>query len=331
MTDLELSGRNLGEFLVRERIGVGGHGVVYRCEQRELGRDAVVKVLRARPGDYAGTERFVREARLASQLEHPFSAHVYAFGVEDDGVRWIAMEFVRGVTLGAYLKARGPMPLAEFVPFFERIAEVVHAAHERGIVHRDLKPSNVMVIESGGRLFPKLLDFGIAKVLDAAGGSDEEAHEDRAPDRAAITTSKLRLAPPSYRTHPAPTRNGAPHAQRRDAGLDAVHVPGAVARSAWSRSRGHVVAGLVLHLVEGRHQLVLRVERERGDPREVGPRRIDVQASLRREDDQGAFRRIADQLAVADDGVRGEDHRRHELVERYFGLAGRPEEFPSVE
>jgi serine/threonine-protein kinase len=168
----------LGGFLVRGRIGVGGYGVVYRCEQRELGRDAVVKVLRARPGDPVGMERFVREARLAAQLDHPFAAHVYGFGVEDDGLRWIAMEFVRGVTLGAYLKARGPMPLVEFVPFFELIAEVVHAAHERGIVHRDLKPSNVMMIESGGRLFPKLLDFGISKFLGPVGGSDEEAHED---------------------------------------------------------------------------------------------------------------------------------------------------------
>jgi WD40 repeat protein/serine/threonine protein kinase len=196
MTGLELFGRNLGEFLVRERIGLGGHGVVYRCEQRDLGRDVVVKVRRSRPKDSDGTERFVREARLASQLEHPFSAHVYAFGVEDDGVLWIAMEFVRGITLGAYLKARGPMPLAEFVPFFECIAEVVHAAHERGIVHRDLKPSNVMVVESGGRLLPKLLDFGISKILGAAGEADDEAHEDGGPDRAAITTARLRLAPP---------------------------------------------------------------------------------------------------------------------------------------
>jgi len=196
MTGLELFGRNLGEFLVRERIGVGGHGVVYRCEQRDLGRDVVVKVLRSRPGDSDRTERFVREARLASQLEHPFSAHVYAFGVEDDGVLWIAMELIRGNTLGEYLKARGPMPLAEFVPFFECISEVVHAAHKRGIVHRDLKPSNVMVVESGGRLLPKLLDFGISKISGAAGEADDEAHEDGGPDRAAITTARLRLAPP---------------------------------------------------------------------------------------------------------------------------------------
>jgi serine/threonine protein kinase len=213
MTDLELFGRILGEFLVCERLGVGGHGVVYRCQQRELGREVVVKVLRAKSGDHAGKERFVREARLTSQLEHPFSAHVYAFGVEDDGVRWIAMEFVRGVTLGAYLKARGPMPLAEFVPFFEGIAEVVHAAHERGIVHRDLKPPNVMVIESGGRLLPKLLDFGIAKIFAAAGGSDEEAHEDggarprRHHDREA--PSRAASGPDS---HLVQSRNDPPHA-----------------------------------------------------------------------------------------------------------------------
>jgi serine/threonine protein kinase len=85
----------LGGFQVREPIDGDGHGVVYRSEQRELGRDAVIKVLRAKPGDYAGQLRFGREALLASQFEHPFSAHVYAFGVEDDGVRWIAMEFVR--------------------------------------------------------------------------------------------------------------------------------------------------------------------------------------------------------------------------------------------
>jgi WD40 repeat protein/serine/threonine protein kinase len=195
MADLELSGRNLGGFLVREPIAGGGHGVVYRCEQQELGRDAVVKV-RSRPGDYAGQERFMREAQLASRLQHPFSAHVYAFGVEADGVWWIAMELVQGVTLGAYLKAKGPMPLAEFVPFFECIAEVVHAAHARGIVHRDLKPSNIMVIESEGRLFPKLLDFGIAKIFATADASDEEAHEDGEPDRAA----RLRPTPPPDRS-----------------------------------------------------------------------------------------------------------------------------------
>jgi serine/threonine protein kinase len=113
MMVLELSGRTLGGLLMREPIGHGGHGVVYRCEQRKLGRDLVVKVRHARPEDYAGQDRFLREVRLAAQLQHPFAAHVYDFGVEDDGVWWIAMELVQGVTLGAcglkYIAVRPPL------------------------------------------------------------------------------------------------------------------------------------------------------------------------------------------------------------------------------
>jgi eukaryotic-like serine/threonine-protein kinase len=203
MPDLDLSNRVLGEFVLRERIGVGGHGTVYRCEQRALGRDVVVKVLRPRKANDAQAERFVREAKLASRLDHPYSAHVYDFGVEDDGVRWIAMELVQGVSLGDWLKARGPMPLAQFVPFFELIAEVVHAAHLRGIVHRDLKPSNIMVIDSGARWLPKLLDFGIARMFDAPPASEEELPED-GHGGAAVTTAPLRPEPPPYRTRTGP-------------------------------------------------------------------------------------------------------------------------------
>src|SRR6185369_2907773 len=111
--------------------------------------------------------RFLREARLASRLDHPYAVHIYAFGIEEqDRVLWIAMERVNGITLTEWLKRHGPMPLGQFVPFFERIAAVVHTTHERGVVHRDLKPSNLMVIERAGELLPKLLDFGVAKLLD---------------------------------------------------------------------------------------------------------------------------------------------------------------------
>ncbi len=201
MTDLDLSGRMLGEFVLGERIGTGGHGTVYRSEQPELGRDAVVKVLRPRKTNDAGRARFRREVKLASRLHHPYCAHVYAFGVENDGTCWIAMEFVDGVTLCTWLRERGPMPLDQFVAFFELVAKVVHAAHKRGIVHRDLKPSNVMVIESDGQLLLKLLDFGIARVFDPPPESDKEAPEDSDGDRAAATTARLRLEPPPYRTH----------------------------------------------------------------------------------------------------------------------------------
>src|SRR5579872_240510 len=164
-TRMELSGRRLGEFILREPIGEGGCAVVYRCEQPQLRRSAVVKVLHERgQRSDAALDRFRREAQLASQLDHPYAAHIYAFG-DDDGVFWIAMELVQGTALDDWLEVHGPMPLAQFVPFFECVADVVHAAHERGIIHRDLKPSNVMVIDRKGRLFPKLLDFGIARLI----------------------------------------------------------------------------------------------------------------------------------------------------------------------
>ncbi|HET9622470.1 MAG TPA: serine/threonine-protein kinase, partial [Kofleriaceae bacterium] len=164
----DLCGRTVGEFILREKIDAGGFGDVYRCEQPLLGREAVVKVLhqRLRRNDVV-LQRFMREAQLASRLNHPYAAHVYAFGIEHaDGLFWIAMELVEGITLNRWLRDRGPLPLDQFVPFFERVAEVVQTAHERGIVHRDLKPSNVMIIERAGRLLPKLLDFGVAKLVD---------------------------------------------------------------------------------------------------------------------------------------------------------------------
>ena len=141
MEDRDLSGHTLGEFILRKKIGEGGYGAVYRAEQPLLERDVVVKVLHERRRDKISQRRFLREAKLASLLDHPYAAHVYAFGAEpQDGVLWIAMELVHGVPLDDWLEAHGPMPPAQFMPLFECVAEVVHAAHERGIVHRDLKP-----------------------------------------------------------------------------------------------------------------------------------------------------------------------------------------------
>ncbi|TMQ12641.1 MAG: serine/threonine protein kinase [Deltaproteobacteria bacterium] len=161
-----LEGSALGDFVVVERLGDGGHGVVYRAEQRALGREAVIKVLHERHRDRPETvERFLREARLASRLDHPYAAHIYGFGAEPDGLLWIAMEHVRGQPLDRWIARHGAMPLERFVPFLERLCEVVHTAHEQGIIHRDIKPANVMVLARAGRLLPKLLDFGVAKAI----------------------------------------------------------------------------------------------------------------------------------------------------------------------
>ena len=106
----ELTGRTLGDFVVRHRVGEGGFGAVYRAEQIALGRDAIIKVLHRRlRHSNTVTQRFLREAKLASKLDHPYAAHIYAFGVEEDGLMWIAMEYVRGKTLSDLLRSGGPM------------------------------------------------------------------------------------------------------------------------------------------------------------------------------------------------------------------------------
>ncbi|HZJ68194.1 MAG TPA: serine/threonine-protein kinase, partial [Kofleriaceae bacterium] len=184
-SDAQLRGRQLGDFVLRECIGEGAFAMVYRSDQPLLGREAVVKVLhqRLRASEVA-LQRFMREARLASRLDHPYAAHVYAFGVEpDDGLAWIAMELVHGTSLERWLKERGTLSLDLLVSFFEDVAEVVQNAHDHGIVHRDLKPSNVMMIEYAGKLFPKLLDFGIAKLVDEAVQLEMPAEPLPSPER----------------------------------------------------------------------------------------------------------------------------------------------------
>ncbi len=170
-------GRKLGDFLVKEKLGEGGFGAVYKATQIILARKAVIKILHTRHRTNLNIlERFKREAHLASRLEHPYCAHVYSFGAEPDGLLWIAMEMVQGTPLDTWLKLNGAMPLNRFVPLFDKICEVVHTAHELGIIHRDIKPANIMVISRAGRLLPKLLDFGIAKDLSLITNSETQSN-----------------------------------------------------------------------------------------------------------------------------------------------------------
>ena len=193
----DLTGREIGGYVLGERIGEGGFGAVYGCKQVGLGREAVIKVLhqRLRRSDVI-VQRFLREALLASRLDHPYAAHVYAFGIEEhDSLLWIAMERVHGVTLAQWLNTHGPMSLPQLVAFFARIAEVVQTAHDRGIVHRDLKPSNVMVIERAGKLLPKLLDFGVAKLLDGAAPPEDMRSEERRVGKECSKQCRSRWSP----------------------------------------------------------------------------------------------------------------------------------------
>jgi WD40 repeat protein/serine/threonine protein kinase len=197
MADRDLNGRTLGQYTLRELIGEGGYGAVYRGEEPVLEREVVVKVLHERRSDSESRERFLREAKLAAQLDHPYAAHVYAFGTEDEGrLPWIAMERVRGVPLDLWLDKHGPMSPEQFGPFFEGVCEVIHVAHKQGIIHRDLKPSNIMVVECEGRPLPKLIDFGIAKWhRHPEAAPDSGSDEDRDPDRDAVKTERLPVRP----------------------------------------------------------------------------------------------------------------------------------------
>ncbi len=193
-TDASLIGRTLGKFKIVERLGRGGSGEVFRAEDVQLGRSAVIKVLRREVATVPNrVERFLREAKLASRLDHPYAAHVYAFGAEPDAVLWIAMEHVRGLTVDELIAQRGSIPPAVFAPLFGRLCEVVHTAHELGIVHRDIKGANVMVIERAGQLLPKLLDFGIAKGL-----FEEPSTSGIAEDDEALTGHGATLGSPHY-------------------------------------------------------------------------------------------------------------------------------------
>src|SRR5690606_23774679 len=128
-----LIGRHFGEFEIVSILGEGGYGTVYRAYQPLLDRDAVIKVLRAEHRNNPQIiQRFSREARIASRIDHPFAAHVYAFGVEDDGLLWIAMEYVRGTPLDHFVDVHGPIDADRVADMLERICEVVHHAHELG-------------------------------------------------------------------------------------------------------------------------------------------------------------------------------------------------------
>src|SRR5262245_22163423 len=160
-------GTKLGVYELTGPLGAGGMGEVWRARDTRLQRDVAIKVLpdlvAAEPERLA---RLTREAQTLASLNHPNIAQIYGFE-ESGGVRALVMELVEGEDLSAVI-ARGPMPLAEALPIARQIADALEAAHEQGVIHRDLKPANVKVRRDGE---VKVLDFGLAKVLDPLAGA----------------------------------------------------------------------------------------------------------------------------------------------------------------
>src|SRR5688572_1084539 len=170
-------GRTLSHYEIVEEISRGGMGVVYRARDLNLGREVALKVLPEElVHDRLRGERMLQEARAAALIEHPHIAVIHEVG-EAGGVTFIAMELIRGEKLSDVL-ARGPLAPKRALDLAVEMTEGLGRAHEKGLIHRDLKPANVMITDDG---HAKLIDFGLAKLVETSSGPDASTVGARGP------------------------------------------------------------------------------------------------------------------------------------------------------
>src|SRR5262245_5049073 len=163
-----LGGERLGPYEVLAKIGEGGMGEVYRARDPRLGRNVAIKILPAAfSTDSDRLWRFEREARAVASLNHPNICTIHDIG-EHEGHRYLVMELLEGMTLSSVLET-GPLPNSQLIDLSIQIADALDAAHGAGIIHRDLKPANIFVTRRGEA---KLLDFGLAKLIEDGSASD---------------------------------------------------------------------------------------------------------------------------------------------------------------
>jgi serine/threonine-protein kinase len=170
--DLE-TGTKVGEYVIDGKLGEGGFGSVFSATHPMIGKRAAIKVLSHKySSDNEVVSRFAAEARAVNQIKHRNIIDIFAFGQLDDGRSYYVMEMLDGQPLDKILDERGGLPVGEAVPILRELARALDAAHAKGIAHRDLKPENVfLAYDDDGVAHPKLLDFGIAKLLGEANQS----------------------------------------------------------------------------------------------------------------------------------------------------------------
>jgi len=266
-TEAEAVPGKAGPWAIGEAIGRGGMGTVYRARRAdgEYNREVALKLVH-RLGPTGETARRVRrERRILAALEHPGIARLYDSGVLEDGRPWLAMELVRGEPIHLYCD-RLRLSLSERLALFEQVAAAVEYAHRKLVIHRDLKPSNILVTDAGE---VKLLDFGIARLLDSAGDELDEGQDDREP----LTRPDQRLLTPEYaspeqiRGEPLSTASDVYSlgvllylllAGRRPAGVEAAPPSGIRDLGAAASVRGTTASGLTRALAGELDNLVLK-------------------------------------------------------------------------
>jgi serine/threonine-protein kinase len=172
------AGHPVGEYQIEEVLGRGGFGTVYRAVQPLIGKRVAIKVLsRKFSSDSEMVSRFVAEARAVNQIRHRHIIDIFSFGQLPDGRQYYVMEHLEGEPLDRHLANKGALTLEEALPILRAVARALDAAHAKGVAHRDLKAENVFLArDDEGGVFPKLLDFGIAKLSNSEEALAHKTH-----------------------------------------------------------------------------------------------------------------------------------------------------------
>lgn len=174
----DLRVQQLGRYTLGKKIGAGAMGVVYQARHSLLNRPTAVKLLDHEKANEETIARFEREVQLSSQLNHPNTIAIYDFGRTSEGLFYYAMEYLDGITLEDLVLLFGPLPEGRVISVLDQVCGSLSEAHGVGLIHRDIKPPNIMIGERGGIFdFVKLLDFGLAKSLNASTQITLNAHQ----------------------------------------------------------------------------------------------------------------------------------------------------------
>lgn len=157
-----------GKFKIIRKLGQGGMGAVYLAEQLGIGHRVALKFLKSEfSSDAEIARRFLNEAKSYARVAHPNAVALHDFGQDEEGNLFIAMEYCEGVDLKKVIAEQGHLPLIEAIEVVLQVADVLANAHEKGVIHRDLKPENIMIRRGIRGVHAKVLDFGIARLMDA--------------------------------------------------------------------------------------------------------------------------------------------------------------------